>query len=651
MNPVKIGKILVLGLLFSLAAKAEPRFTVTAVPNPVHEDDNVQLRMEISTENAEKVSRPTFDAEGFDSMGSPSISTSVSSQYINGKITVSQRSVFTFILLPKEKGSHKISNIQVNVGNTALRATDVLVNVLPGSGGGGNSQAQQQPRQLTPPGFFSFGDEDEDEEGANPARPTQQSPSARKDSGSHPSQLNSDFTVHINLDKKVAYPGEPIVVEFYIYDRGGLQNIEISKWPSFPGFYKEDLEIVSRFQFEPAYVQNQRMRKALIARFAIYPYKPGKFALDRLVVNGQVIARIMRQDDDDPFAAFFGSFGQARNASHASEEETIEVLPLPETGKPANFGGAVGKFTMALTADKTQAPANSPINLTLNIEGRGNFHAIGEPKLPLPPDFELYESTTSAKASAPMGSRRALENKKSFQYLILPRKEGKFTIPPTQFSFYDPEKKSYQTLSTQPLSLEITPDQSTHYTNANLGQNNAASASPAPESKKDLLYLKPIEKILGTKEDVLLLAIRGITAVLGALCAVIALLLVRRKFSPAELLEKFGNSNKKRIQQLLSQVKEAKTDRAQHYASLEKALHGILGAAFGKASMGMTFEEIEAEWKTKKLPANTLFAVKSFLEKCDRERFAGSKFEQLEEKAAVANLEELRKIASDLKVI
>ncbi|NUM88501.1 MAG: protein BatD, partial [Bdellovibrionales bacterium] len=411
-------------LLFLIAAiaahAADPRVTVVVQPNPVSLDDSLQMRVEVAVDGGGDVSPPSFDAPDFTVVGKGS-SSSFSTVYEGGQLQTRQRKLYTFVLAPKREGVHKISGISVFVGGKEIRSHDIAVKVLPGG-------ATNTP---------SDGEADE-----NPAAPGKFAGGAE---GVHPSRFNSDFTVFLRLSKKQAYAGEPVVAEYYIYSPGGIQQVEIKKWPSFNGFWKEDLEIPSRYEWEPVYVNGQRMLRVLVGKFALYPIKPGKIRVDQLLITARYVDRSRMFDEEDAFN-LPQIFGNVRVGTHSSAEETVEVLPLPEAGRPEGFSGAVGQFRANLSADKKQVPANSPVSFEFTVEGTGNFHAIEAPKLGFPQDFELYESKASFQLGTPIGVARRLENRKVFSYLVLPRKEGSFTVPPVKFSWFDVGTRSYKTI-------------------------------------------------------------------------------------------------------------------------------------------------------------------------------------------------------------
>jgi hypothetical protein len=472
---------------------------------------------------------------------------------------------------------------------------------------------------MIPPALLSPFFDDDDDTVPNPAAP----PPAPGNGGSGSRlnaanplpRFNSDFSVVAFVNKQKVYVGEPVIAEYYVYDFGGIRSCcEIQKWPTFNNFVKEDLEITSRFEFEDTYVNNQLMRRAFIGRFALYGLKPGKYTLDKMQVRAKYVG------DDTMGGNIFQVF-DLRTGQHASQEVPLEVMPLPEAGRPANFGGAVGQFTMKLDADKTSLPQNTPLNLTLTFQGTGNFQAIDSVKLPLPPDFELYESSTKSRASVPIGAKRDLESHKSFQIVAIPRKAGKFEIPAFHWSYFNPKKQAYETLSTQPLTIDVSENASgaanvnSYVSPATPGAPAAAPASP----DNDLHYLKEVTAGARRNSGKILVGIAGLLALLnlGLLVQVIRtkLGLIGRIYRN---IDPFSAAKKE-----LAGAKRAPGSNWQ--TAVEDALFAAQNILLGINTRGLTKYELEEAWRSQGYSDPLYKRLQKVFQDLDRSRFSSTK--------------------------
>ncbi|MGK0184375.1 MAG: hypothetical protein ACI9R3_000141 [Verrucomicrobiales bacterium] len=141
-----------------------------------------------------------------------------------------------------------------------------------------------------------------------------------------------------------------------------------------------------------------------------------------------------------------------KNASYRLKTEPIEITvkPLPTEGMPADFQGAVGKFTMNVTASPTELQVNAPMVIDARIVGMGNFDRLTAPELT---DLDGW------KLQRP---REYLENRSNglqrgttaFSQVVQPLRLME-ALPPLQFSYFDPESASYTTLRSDPIALTI----------------------------------------------------------------------------------------------------------------------------------------------------------------------------------------------------
>jgi len=165
-----------------------------------------------------------------------------------------------------------------------------------------------------------------------------------------------------------------------------------------------------------------------------------------------------RRRTGDPFFdnffndPFFGSAVQNVKKTVKSAAVTVRVKPLPESGKPDGFNGAVGSFTISAAIDKTTLKANEAINYRVTVSGNGNLELIDRLDVPFPGDFEVYEPKISGNISASAGG---VSGSRIFEYLIIPRNPGKFRIEPVNFSFFNLSGRSYVQLQTQGFDIEV----------------------------------------------------------------------------------------------------------------------------------------------------------------------------------------------------
>lgn len=589
MTALRIGSLILMMVApVAYAQDATPLITTVVTPNPVTEGESVQLRIEVEASQSVIVFQPSFDAPDFILVGSqPNYGGMRTRSYVNGQSTFTQKSFFEYVLSPKKAGTLTIKDIKVKVGTREVRTPNIMVKVLPDT----------SPRRPSPP--------QEDDESANPASPSYGGGlgGASRLAEDTPSSFNSDFTVFAAVSKKKVYVGEPIVVEYWIYDFGALRQLEVQKWPTFKGFWKEDLEIATRFNFDELYVGDQLARRAFLSRYALYGIKPGKITLDKLTVRGQYVSRGTVQ-------GFFQT-QEYRTGVHSSQEVAVEILPLPAEGRPAKFSGAVGHFTLKVDADKTTVAQNTPVTFTVTLQGEGNFQSIESIRLPLPADFEVYESKTGARGATPLGMRRDLESQKTFQITAVPRKAGNFRVEPLEWSYFDPNKGVYQKLSTAAIDLQVTENTGVQASNTYATPDAAASAPPPGVQVLAPLKSVDLEKVT---------SFAWLNALLGALVGFAAWL------GFAWLRAKIQGYVSGVLEDPLAEAKRewgrAKVAKDNSWpSSLEDSLFAVGEALLGSNPRGITRTDFEQQWREHRLPAPLFHRISLVLDKLDRQRF------------------------------
>ena len=245
------------------------------------------------------------------------------------------------------------------------------------------------------------------------------------------------FFIDVEVDKKQVYEGEQVTASYYLYSRGRVTEIDTLKYPTLAGFWKEDIELATRLNFKPAIINGIRYNRALLASYALFPIKAGKAVIDPYKAKCKVV--------NAP------SFGVPRTAQATEESRAIniEVIPVPEATKPPNFAGAVGQFSVSSSVDNPRPKTNQPVTVKYRFEGRGNAKLIEIPKMELPTGLDSYDSSSNSKF---FKDGRSF---KEFETLLVPRQVGQVTVPPISMSLFDPIKKEYYNLTTDPMTLDV----------------------------------------------------------------------------------------------------------------------------------------------------------------------------------------------------
>ena len=291
--------------------------------------------------------------------------------------------------------------------------------------------------------------------------------------------------------KNRVYVGEPEVGRLDLYLRDDVQN--------FGNFQLTGAPADGFSAGKTAELQNQR-RRAQVGNhvYTVIPLavpltavRTGALTLGPFTASAAVVLPSQNRNGDWPFNFF--NQGEQKQVTLATDPVSVECLPLPEQNKPANFTGAVGDFTMTVTAGPTNVTAGDPITVRVQIAGSGALDGVALPAQDAWRDFKTYPPTTKQET----GDQFGFQGTKTFEQIISPQNSDVHELPPLTFSFFNPEDGQYHTLTQPAVPLVV----------------KAAAASPMPaiapsknqapenQTPQDIL---PVKESLGTlaKESV-----------------------------------------------------------------------------------------------------------------------------------------------------
>lgn len=385
-------------------------FTASISRTKIGNGETFTVSFTINT-NASDFKPPQFN--DFRLVGGPNQSTST--QWVNG--VVSQSHTFSYVLLAVKEGVFTIKPATIKADNKTLQSNELTIEVVKAS-----PQQQQQHHH-------------------------NQQQHAKQQQQTIDEEISKNMFLKVLVDKTKPYVGEQITLTFKLYQRVNLVNLGFNKLPALNGFWSELIEDknAGNIHFQSEVLDGVAYNVAEIRKFVLFPQRSGTLEIDPLGLDCIVRTRTNHRQ------SFFGSFEDIKYEV-ASNPVKIQVLPLPENGKPSGFKGAVGKFSLEARLDKSKVKAHEAINLLLNISGKGNFPLLETPAPVFPLDMEVYDPKVTDKFSV---SLSGASGSKSYEYLIIPRYSGSFTIEPVNFTYFDPVLKSYQTLSTGSFDIEV----------------------------------------------------------------------------------------------------------------------------------------------------------------------------------------------------
>jgi hypothetical protein len=251
-----------------------------------------------------------------------------------------------------------------------------------------------------------------------------------------------DVFVNLSLNRKEVYLGEHIVATVKLFTKVNLSGINEIKFPSFNGFLKTDIETPPLTSLQQETVNGSTYGTGIVQQFLLFPQVTGDITIDPVQLS---VLIQQKSGQSDPFFGDFFTQYQTVPKAIASQSLKVKVKGLPGT-KPDDFSGIVGKLSLKAVLDKDSVNVNDAVNLKITISGSGNLKIAPTPLLKLPPDIENYDpKVTEGIKNGQEGST----GQKTFEYLLIPRHYGDFTIPPVTYSYFNISTGKYETLTTR----------------------------------------------------------------------------------------------------------------------------------------------------------------------------------------------------------
>jgi len=140
----------------------------------------------------------------------------------------------------------------------------------------------------------------------------------------------------------------------------------------------------------------------------------------------------------------------SRPVSAAVGEVAITVKSPPTEGQPAIYRGAVGQYTMEVSAAPTEVAVGDPITLNIAIRGTGRLDMLQPPPLAeqeaLAADFRVPNESLAGEVVGGV---------KKFSQSIRAKNDQVKEIPPIAFAYFDPQTETYKTLASAPIPITV----------------------------------------------------------------------------------------------------------------------------------------------------------------------------------------------------
>ena len=521
---------------------------------------NERLRIDfVMNKNGDNFTPPNF--ENFQIIGGPN--QSIKTSYLNGEQSFSK--TFSYFLKPLKKGKLVIYQATVTIDGQEYKSLPVEVNVT-NSVKGANSNSDNE--------YFD----------------------------------DDNIELIASVSKSSPYINEPITIVYKLYYKSpiNVSNANESEAPKYKDFFTQNIKIpqlkVNRETYKGQIYNVVDWRKVVL-----YPQRDGNLEISPLSLNLVLDFPTNKRD-------FFGNiiYDQASKII-TTGSKIITVRKLPDNGKPKNFSGAVGQFEFDIILNKNSLKASESFQAKVKVTGQGNLKLFDLPNLMVPASMELYEPERKENVKTNLsGMSGTIEN----IYTIVPKYQGKFPIQELEFSYFDPLEKTYKTLKSQKLNIDVFEGPTL---SSNSNENIALTVSESFKFIKKENNFTRInkEQFSNTSTFYILLSI----PLLSLLSFIIFYSLPkRRELNNYEKIKKVY----KQIKINLNNAEKSIGNKDKFYDLVEKAIYNCLKARFSIETNKLNKESIKKQMILDGISVDKIEIILKLVESCERARYSNS---------------------------
>jgi len=571
--------------LISYSLSAQDVFVKAEYPAAVNAGEQFTVMWTVNAGGGE-FTAPSFN--GFYKLMGPQTSFSSSTQIINGKMSAQTSYSYVYYLQAVKEGKFVIAPAVFILKNKTYSSDSMHIEV---------AGATAQKQNVTSGGTNSSNDTEVESSGRT-------------------------LFVNLSVNRREVFLGEPVVATVKIYSRVNIAGINEIKYPAFNSFLKSDIETPPLTSLRQENVNGTIYGSGVIQQFLLYPQVTGEINIDPVQIS--VLVQQKTRGEADPFFGDFFSSYQTVPKAAESQSVRIKVKPLPGV-QPVDFSGVVGKLDLRATLNKESVNVNDAVNFKIIISGNGNLKIASAPILKLSPDIEVYDP----KITDDLKNRlNGTTGQKSFEYLLIPRHNGDFTIPPVSYSYFNIAAGRYEKLTTEEF----------HFSAQKVKGQNSGATVYGGVSKEDVKYLgKDIRFVksdpgsLKKSDNILVTKQSFYSAYAFSLLAFLLILFLRREHirrnSDVSLVKnrKAGKVAIKRLHSASICLKNEEID--QFYDEILKALWGYLSDKLNIPVSDLSRNNAIASLQEQGIEEDMIKNLAEILDACEFARFAPSSSE------------------------
>ena len=383
-------------------------------PRQVAVGEEFQVEYTVYSDNVDGLKLGNLP-RGIEVLAGPYYASQKNFQVVNGHMSSSSSETFTYVFVATKKGSFSIPPARISVNGQTIASTPVK---LLASGNANVNRAASA----------SGGRQD-----VTVTRPETRNVGSK------------DLFIKVTANKTRVHEQEPVLLTYKVYTNVNLMQL-VGKMPDLKGCHTQEIKLPQQKTFHTERIGGRTYRCTTWSEYVLYPQVTGKIHVPAVTFRGVIRPDV---DDFDPFA-FMSDGATDIEKNIVADGITIDVLPLP--AKPDNFSGGVGRLNITAQIDKAELKEGDPLNLRIVVGGIGNLKLMKQPVVQFPEGFDKYDPKVSDKTRL---TTNGVEGNMVYDFLVVPRKKGSYTIPPVKLVYFDTASNSYKTVQTTPFKINV----------------------------------------------------------------------------------------------------------------------------------------------------------------------------------------------------
>jgi len=276
---------------------------------------------------------------------------------------------------------------------------------------------------------------------------------------------------------------------------------------------------------------------------------------------------------------------------------------------------------VSLRTDKQVVEAGDPVNVTLEIAGKGNFKTMAAPEIPKMAGFKVYESGATSEL---FKHEYVVTGRKRIEFVLIPQVEGATVIPPVHVSYFDPSLEKYKSIQSAPVQMSVKPPREERGRQVVF----TGSGEDIEVLGRDIHFIRPVPAEISMGGPG---AYRGgVVAALHVvpLLAVIMSLAVERRRrrwisdAPLYRAQRAARDARKKLIKADGLLSDGRTEEA--VAMISSAIRGYLADKMDTSASGMTMDEINDFLRKIDVQDGHAAQVRSVLTACDGARYSAA---------------------------